>query len=195
MLVKCQWCEIKDTDRKEMEVEVIQQKKPVNKYYHKHCWKKYQERKSIIAKEMPLKDELNEVIKQIYGVEELPNQAWIMLENLRAGNPVFKKQTIGKRYRQGYEYPLIKATFEHCSETIEYWNGVKNFDGFMGAFRYAMSIIIDKIYVVEQRLEDQKRQQMMIEKHVEKVAEPEEFVSAYKEKKKDSGDFTDFLDD
>lgn len=196
--VKCQFCGVTDTPKDEMEFEMVGETKPVRKNYHKHCWEKHLKHKEFIADEMVKKNELNEVLKQIYGVKEIPNQAWVLLEKLRGGNPVFgAKQQTGKRYREGYEYPLIKETFEHCSDTIEYWNGVKNFNGFMSAFKYALSIVIDKIYVVEQRIESAKKQQAMIEKHLEKVVEAEEedvFKTNYKRKEKANADITDFLD-
>lgn len=178
-----------------MMVEKVGEK--TNKYYHKHCWDDHLKHKEFLADEMAKKDELNEVIKEIYGVKELPNQAWVFLEKLRFGNPVFgAKQKTDKRYREGYEYPLIKATFEYCSDTIEYWNSVKNFNGFMGAFKYALSIIIDKIYVVEQRMENIKKQQVMMEKHIETVDNThEEFTTGFQKKtKKKNADITDFLD-
>lgn len=191
--LKCQWCKITDTPKDEMMVEKVGEK--TNKYYHKHCWDDHLKHKEFLADEMAKKDELNEVIKEIYGVKELPNQAWVFLEKLRFGNPVFgAKQKTDKRYREGYEYPLIKATFEYCSDTIEYWNSVKNFNGFMGAFKYALSIIIDKIYVVEQRIENAKKQQQMMEKHIETVDNThEEFTTGFKKKTKNA-DITDFLD-
>lgn len=191
--VKCQWCNISDTPKDQMEFELVGEK--TKKYYHKDCWDKYLKHKEFLADEMLKKNELNEVLKDIYGVKELPNQAWVLLEKLRGGNPVFgAKQQIGKRYREGYEYPLIKETFEYCSDTIEYWNGVKNFNGFMSAFKYALSIVIDKIYIVEQRVENVKKQQAMMEKHLEKVEDTyEEFKTGFKKKTKNT-DITDFLD-
>lgn len=196
MIVKCQFCEIKDTDRKDMEFELAVNGK-TKKYYHKDCWDKYLKHKEFLADEMAKKNELNEVLKQIYGVKEIPKQAWTLLENLRGGNPVFgAKQKIGKRYREGYEYPLIKETFEHCSDTIEYWNSVKDFNGFMGAFKYALTIVIDKIYYVEQRVKERENKKALVKQHVESVNHnAQEYESNYKKPSKTKADITDFLDD
>lgn len=194
--VRCQHCEITDTSRDDMVFEMVGDTKPVRKNYHKHCWESHLKHREFLAHEMTLKDELNETLKEIYGVKEIPSQAWALLEKLRGGNPVFgAKQVIGKRYREGYEYPLIKETFEYCSDTIEYWNGVKNFDGFMGAFKYALSIVIDKVYTVEQRVKTREKQELLITKHLEVVEDNDsEFVESYKKKEKPKTDITDFLD-
>lgn len=194
---KCQHCEISDTHEDDMEFEMVGDKKPVKRRYHKHCWQEHLKDKEFKADEQVKKDALNEVLKEIYGVKEIPNHAWALLEKLRGGNPVFgAKQNIGKRYKEGYEYPLIKETFEYCSDTIEYWNSVKNFDGFMRAFKYALSIIIDKIYVVEQRVKQREKQEILIEKHIENMEDGSQgFESSYKKPSKSNTDITDFLDD
>lgn len=196
MIVKCQFCNNKDTDRKEMNFELASNGK-TKKYYHKDCWNDYLEHKEFIKDEMVKKDELNEALKNLYGVKEIPNQAWVLLEKLRGGNPVFgAKQQIGKRYREGYEYPLIKETFEYCEDTINYWLGAKNFEGFMGAFKYSLSIVIDKIYYVEQRAKEREQRESMVEKHVEKADNDESyFESNYKKPSKTKSDISDFLDD
>lgn len=190
-------CGVDDTHMDEMKFEMVGVKKPMKKFYHSNCFEKHLVEKEFRAKEQVEKDELTEVIKHIYGVKEVPRQAFPLLEAMRNGQPVFgKKQNMGKRYKEGYSYTLIKETFEYCSDTIEYWNSVKNFNGFMGAFKYALSIVIDKIYIVEQRAENRRKQELMMNKHVDAVdVEEHEFVNSYKKKEKPNTDITDFLDD
>lgn len=196
-LVTCQWCKIKDTPKDEMMFEMTNGKKPIRKNYHKHCWEDYLKHKEFLTEEQRKKDELNEVLKEIYGVKEIPNSAWVLLEKLRGGNPIFgKQQQVTKRYKEGYDYSLIKETFEYCSDTIEYHNRTKTFNGFMGAFKYALAIIIDKIYVVEQRVKNREKQQLLIEKHIENVdVEEHVFETTYRKPKKSKADISDFLDD
>ncbi|AYP68363.1 hypothetical protein PQE75_gp116 [Bacillus phage vB_BcoS-136] len=192
---KCQMCKEQGL-LEEMQFELVGKTKPVKKYYHNHCYQEFLKEKEFKAKEQMEKDELNEVIKNIYGIKEIPSQAWVLLEKLRGGNPVFGKQNIGKRYKEGYEYPLIKETFEHCSDTIEYWNSVKDFNGFMGAFRYALTIVIDKIYYVEQRMKERESKKKLIEQHtIEMKSHEQEFESNYKKKTSNTTDISDFLDD
>jgi hypothetical protein len=195
--VKCQKCGISDTPKEEMEFYLAGNKKPQKKYYHKgECWQAYLKDKAFKAEEQVKKDLLNDTLKEIYGVKEVPSSAWTLLEALRGGNPVFgARQNMSKRYKEGYDYILIKETFEHCSETIEYYNRTKNFDGFLGAFKYALTIIIDKIYFVEQRKKERERQQLKIDKHLESVEENNQvFETNYKKPAKNKSDITDFLD-
>lgn len=192
---KCQWCK-EHGNMEEMVIELTNSAKPVKKFYHKDCHEEFLKDKAFKEQEQKEKDELNDVIKKIYGVKEVPNSAWVLLEKLRGGNPVFGKQNIGKRYKEGYKYSLIKETFEYCSDTIEYWNGVKSFNGFMSAFRYALSIVIDKIYFVEQRAKQREKSAIAMKKHIEEIEQSsQEFEASYKKKDKAKKDISDFLDE
>lgn len=198
---KCQWCGIDDTLMEDMEFEVKGEKAPKKLFFHKDCYGDYREKQDFLDKERAEKDALVEVINDIYRPKGgIPRQAYPFLEAIRNGEPVFgDKQQIGKRYKEGYSYDLIRETYEHCTETIEYWNSVKGFDGFMQAFKYGLSIIIDKIYMVEQRVLERQKQERMIEKHVaDNPFVDEHFEVEYETnfKKKDTkkNDITDFLD-
>jgi hypothetical protein len=195
--VKCQWCGVTDTPKDEMDFVMVGENKPVRKNYHKHCFPLYLEDKKFKEKEQAEKDELVETIKKIWGIKDVPRQAFPLLEALRNGEPVFgKRQQIGKRYKEGYTYPLIRETFVYIEDTIHYWNGVKDFNGsFMQSFKYSLSILIDKIYYVEQRVIERERKQQMINKHVEQVDfEEQTFETNYKKPSKKT-DISDFLDD
>lgn len=190
---KCQYCkEIGNIE--DMQYESVGVKKVVKKFYHNNCYNEYLEDKRFKEEEAKELDDLVETIKSIYGIKELPRTAYTLLQNLRNGEAVFgKKQSIGKRYKEGYSYNLIKETYEHCSDTIEYWNGVKGFDGILGAFKYGLTIVIDKIYFVEQRLIEREKKKEMLDKHIDNMSnEEQEFETSYKKKRK--SDITDFLD-
>lgn len=192
---KCRYCKIDDTHKDEMEVEYVGTKK-TPKYYHKECYKEYRKEKDFKEEESRKLDELVEVIQNIYGVKELPTQAYPLLQKLRNGEKVFGKQQTSKRYKEGYDFEVIKETYDYCSETIEYWNQHKSFnDSFMNAFKYGLSIIIDKIYYVEQRIENRKEQEKAIDKHIEQLREEDfDFESSYEKNKEKEEDF-DFLND
>lgn len=194
---KCQVCGIDDTLMEEMECEIVGVKTKIPKYYHKKCYGKHLKEKKFKEEEQVKMDALNETLKEIYGVSQIPSQAWTLLQNMRNGEPVFgKRQRLSHRYKQGYDYLLIRDTFDYVSDTIEYHNRTKNFDGFMKAFKYGLAIVIDKIYFVELRNEKREQQKKMIEKHFETVsAEDMEFKSSYKRKEKSNTDITEFLDD
>lgn len=190
---KCQWCGVSDTHKDEMEVEMSQGKKPVAKRYHKHCYQEYLKDKEFKEQERIELDKLVEVIKKLYGVKVVPHSAYPFLQDLRNGTKFFGRNDY--KYKQGYSYDLIAETFEYCSDTIEYWNAKKSFNGFTNALRYGLAIVCDKLSVVENRRKDRERQESLVEKHLENTKpEEEEFTSSYKKKQKSNTDITDFLD-
>lgn len=189
--LKCQRCGVSDTIKEEMEFELVGAKQ-TKRYYHKHCFQEHLKDKAFKEQERVELDKLVEVIKSIYGVKTLPNSCYPFLQDLRNGTKFFGKYDY--KYKEGYTYDLIADTFNYCSETIEYWNGRKNFNGFTSALRYGLAIVCDKLSIVEQRRRDKERQEELINKHVETVEiESDEFVSSFK-KKKTNTDITDFLD-
>jgi hypothetical protein len=154
------------------------------------------EKNRVIDREILELDELRLVIQKIYGLDPLPHQAYPLLQKIRNGEPIVGKSKVGKRYKEGYSYPLIREAFEHCADTITYWNNVKDFNGFMNAFRYALAIVIDKLYVVEQRVAQRTQQKVLMEKHIERIEDVElEFETTYKKPTKNNADISDFLDD
>ncbi|UUV47087.1 hypothetical protein [Bacillus phage vB_BanS-Thrax5] len=190
---KCQRCKIEDTNVEDMEFEVVGEKRPLKKFYHKHCFVEHTKEKEFKAEEAEKLDKLVETLKNIYGVSTLPPQAYPFLQKLRNGEPVYGKQDVSKRYKEGYDYLLIEETFDYCSETIEYYNSTKGFNGFMQAFKYALSIIIDKIYFVEQRVKDRKRAEIIAQKQMEQMEFEQEHVSNYKKPSR-KNDISAFLD-
>lgn len=193
--VKCQYCEITDTARSKMAFEMVGKARPVRKYYHKDCYEKYLKEKAIREKEMMEKDELVETLKDIYKIKELPRQVYPLLESLRNGNTVFGRRGREKnKSKEGYTYTVIKETFEYCRKDIEYWNGVKNFKGFMNAFKYGLTIVIDKIYLIDKMERAREVNNIEMKKHIESSTIEHNFESNYK-KESDSDSILDFLDD
>lgn len=193
-IAKCQYCDLKDTMKEDMEFEMVGTKKPVPKYYHKECWEKHLEDKAFKEVERLELDKLVEVIKEIYGIKVIPNNAFPYLQNLRNGTKFFGKYDYS--YKKGYNYALIADTFEYCSESIDYANANKSFNGFTNALRYGLAIVCDKLSVVEQRKATREKQRHLIELHHSNEKEVEEdFETSYKKPKKSNADITDFLDD
>ncbi|UUV46054.1 hypothetical protein [Bacillus phage vB_BanS-Thrax3] len=195
---KCQRCKMDDTLMEDMEFEIVGEKRPQKKYFHKTCYQLHLKDKEFKRIEAEKLDKLAEVIKRIYGAKQIPNQAFIFLQRLRNGEQVFgKNQERSKRYKEGYDYLLLAETYDYCSETIERVNSTKGFNGFMSAFRYGLYIIIDKIYAVEQRKIQREKRKVAMEKHLEQVEEMEEqsFETNYKKPSKSKTDISDFLDD
>ena len=193
-MLKCQRCGVADTEKEDLEFDLVGEKKPVKKYYHKSCFQEHLKDKEFRAKESEELDKLIEVIKKIYGVKVIPNTVYPYLQDLRNGTRFFGK--FDYKYKKGYTYDLIAETFEYCSDTIEYWNGRKSFNGLSGALKYGLAIVCDKLSVVEQRRKRKEEQRMFIDKHFENVKEDShEFESGYKKPTKNKNDNTNFLED
>lgn len=187
MKVKCRWC----GEKAERESMVFEEKNNKKLYFHNECYPDYLKDKEFKEQERKEKDELVETIKRIYDVQDLPRQVYPFLEDLRNGNPIFKGQQPGKRYKQGYKYSIIKETFEYCEDQIRYALQNKDFDGFMNAFKYGLAIVVDKIYKVDKMIESRNRQ-----KAIESTSTfVPEFEMAYNRKAKNENDISEFLDD
>lgn len=187
MKVKCRWC----GEKAERESMIFEEKNNKKLYFHNECYPDYLKDKEFKEQERKEKDELVETIKRIYDVQDLPRQVYPFLEDLRNGNPVFKGQQPGKRYKQGYKYSIIKETFEYCEDQIRYALQNKDFDGFMNAFKYGLAIVVDKIYKVDKMIESRNRQ-----KAIESTSTfVPEFEMAYNRKAKNENDISEFLDD
>jgi hypothetical protein len=192
--VKCQRCGVSDTVKTEMSVDYVGAKN-TPKYYHHNCFEEHMKEKAFKEQERVELDKLVEVIKKIYGVKTIPNNAYPYLQDLRNGTKFFGKYDY--KYKEGYTYDLIAETFDYCSDTIEYWNARKSFNGFTNALRYGLAIVCDKLSIVEQRRKDREKQRLMIERQIENMKDDEQvFESNFKKKKPSKrADITDFLDD
>ncbi|MFQ3543515.1 hypothetical protein Q7A53_05465 [Halobacillus rhizosphaerae] len=188
-------CGLDDTLVEDMEFELVGKKRPLKKYYHKLCYQERLKQKEFQAVEEKQLDDLRICIQKIYGVDPLPEQAYPFLQKIRNGEPALSGQKTGKRYKEGYPYPVIQETFEFCADTIRYWNGEKGFESFTSAFKYALRIILDKLYVVDQRIKDREEQEMRIKKQPKIVQVEEDYESSYKKQRKDKVELSDFLDD
>lgn len=194
---KCLYCKIDDTNMEDMEVEFVESgTKTLRKHYHKDCYIKLLEERKFKAKEAEELNKLVDVISKLYGVKTLPNIVYVQIQGLRNGTKFFGKKDY--KYKEGYTYDLIAETFEYCSETIEFWNSRKSFDGATGAIRYGLAIVCDKLFVVEQRRKRRDEQRRLAELHLQKVNEndfDDDTNNNYRRPTKDKGDITDFLDD
>lgn len=191
--IKCQRCGISDTAKEELEFEIVGEKRPMKKYYHKHCYVEHLKDKEFKKLEREELDKLVEVIKGIYGAKSIPDSCYPYLQDLRNGNKFFGKYDY--KYKEGYSYDLIAETFDYCSDTIEYWNAKKSFNGFSNALRYGLAIVCDKLMVVEQRRKQRDKQKLLIDKHIENInGEEQAYETSYKKPTKNT-DITDFLDD
>lgn len=195
----CQWCGEKSTKDKMVQVKVGVTTK-VNKYYHEEeCYQAYLEEEEFKEIEAVKRNSLYETIMKIYDVKVLPNSFYMQIEGLRHGNRVFKRQNMGKRYREGYDYDLIEETYLYSKDAIEWSLDNKAFTNLANALNYGLSIIINNVYNVEL-----KRDSIRDREHMEKIAEnvreednlsANTFESSYKKSKGDEHDISFLLED
>jgi len=173
-------------------METVEGKKTTYRYYHMKCFEIAEYERAFRQHERKEMDELCEVIKEIYGVTTIPSTIFPYIQDLRNGTRFFGKNDY--KYKKGYSYQLIAETFRFCSSTIEYYNSTKTFNGFTHAFKYGLTIVCDKLSLVENRLRNQAQQELIADLHLERASErEEEFQTSYKPKTKK--DNLDFLDD
>lgn len=197
MKVKCRFCENKDTERDEMEVEEHKTKggNIQRKYFHKKCYPKYIQEKEFKEKESDEMDKLVETIMKVHEIDNLPHQFYPFIQDLRNGTVLFGKKK--KKYKEGYPYSLIAKTYLHCSESIKYWKKNKDFSSTMIELKYCWAIINDKINVVKKKeikKEFNKAKKLAEEKEMnkEEVKSAETSVVKFKKQKRND-DISDFL--
>lgn len=193
--VKCQYCEVSDTPKEDMVFEVVG-KNNTKKYYHGGtCYEQFLKEKEFKAKERAELDSLVETIKEIYGVKIVPHQIFPFLNELRNGTRFFGKYDY--KYKEGYSYSLIEDTYRYCIDSIEKSTRTKDFrNGFLGAFKYGLAIVCDKLAIVEKRNLAKESSKNRIDKHLEKMDDTgQEFETSYKKPQKAKTDITDFLED
>lgn len=197
MKVKCKWCDVKDTEKDEMEVEshTTSGGNTQRKYFHKACYHKYLVDKEFKEKEQTEMDKLVEVILDVHKINNLPQQFYPFIQDLRNGTVLFGKKK--KKYKEGYPYSLIAKTYLHCRESIEYWKKNKDFDSTMGELKYCWAIINDKINVVKKHQEKKEHQKAISlakekEEQNNKVVTQTQTRIEFKKQKRDD-DISDFL--
>lgn len=196
MKTKCRFCDLKDTEREQMEVEVYQTASGnvQRKYFHKDCYPKYLKDKEFKKHEQDEMDKLIETIMQIHQISNMPHQFYPFIQDLRNGTVLFGKKK--KKYKEGYPFSLIEKTYQSCRESIEYWKKNKQFESTMSELKYGWAIINDKINVVkkkEEKKEFAKRKDKLIENEYKNKGEEKNDSIKPIHKKKDELDISDFL--
>lgn len=194
----CQWCGDKSPKSEMQQVKVGITTK-VNKYYHKNeCYEAFLKEEEFLAEEAIKKDNLYNTVMNIYDIKVLPKSFYMQIEGLRHGNRVFKRQNMGKRYREGYDYDLIEESYEYSKDSIEWSLENKAFTNLANALNYGLSIIINNIYVVELRRDSRQSKD-----HLQEVSENlrqsdpaimDDFESSYRKKEKDEDDISFLFD-
>lgn len=151
MLIKCQYCGLKDTDKKEMinnpiiSNEGTEKERKVNKYYHEKCFPLFLEEAEFKKKEREELDVLYNTIMDLFNTTQVPNVTFSVLASLRNGNSVSDVRS-NNGEKNGYTYLEINQAFEDSTLEVKYYLANKHFKSFTQAFNYIIQIVIDKLY-------------------------------------------------
>jgi hypothetical protein len=201
MIVKCQYCNLKDTEREQM-MKITKEHtngKKTNKYYHHECYNIFIEEEKVNEKEQEEKDRLNDIIKDIHEIKtpHLPEAFWIRLNELRHGSIYIGRKT-KKRYKEGFSFHVIAETYLYCKDSIKFYKKTKGFKSTTQELNYCYTVICDKITYVKKKLEkkefEKAKKQAETKKQQENMDithETRETVKYKKQKRED--DLSEFL--
>jgi hypothetical protein len=199
MILKCWYCNIKDTERDELILHehITESGNKVNKRYHKECYPKFIEQQKFLDKESEELDYLVEVIKDVHKIPDVHQKFYSFIQELRNGTVLIGKKK-KKKYKEGFSYTLIAKTYLFCRADIEYWKKNKDFnDSLLGELKYGWAIINDKINAVKKKEEKKVFQQAKKkaeekEQHSNDIVSHQQTTVEFKKKKRDD-DISDFL--
>jgi hypothetical protein len=164
--VKCQYCNEtipyseKDTLTKEVKVSKSTGKSK-NLYYHPECYPKHIKCQEFLSKEKQERDELNEVVKNIYGVQyQLPLKFWEMVNDIRNGTNRYEKFW-KKRYKKGIPYSVLKEAFLMSKADIEWARLNKRFRTLDQELRYGLVIAVSKANDAHRKIKAREQQEKM----------------------------------
>ena len=138
---------------------MVQYEKLPNRYLHPECREIEIERfnKNQIEKEQ--KDIFWKTLSEIVNLKfiDIPPRIYTLAQNLRSGNPVFNKKKTDKRYRDGFEWDVMTRTVIDSKQKIRTAIETKDFQSIDSALYYVMKIVVNRIPLVNQKMEREKK--------------------------------------
>jgi hypothetical protein len=172
--VKCQYVKcgghvpIQEKDTLIVEVKVSESGTKKNIYYHHECYPKYLKEQEFIRDELLERDELDRVVKSIYGFKlQLPAKFWWMIQDLRNGTNRFES-FFKKRYKKGISYDIIREAYMLGKQDIEWAKMSKRFASLEQELRYGLRIMQSKLNDADRKIKT-REQQAKINKAMEQV--------------------------
>lgn len=150
--VKCRHCNETElfVEREEkMEiVTIVSEKtgKSKNTFYHKEkCWINYQKEQEFIIGELNEKDNLNDVIKEIYNIQyQIPPRIWSLLQDLRNGTNRYQK-FFKRKYKEGVPYDVLAQAYRMSKDGLHWAKLNKRFKSLEEEMRYGVIVMQSKI--------------------------------------------------
>lgn len=162
-----------------------------NKYYHKHCYIKYNKDKEFKAVEIEKFDKLYQYLLKVHNLLSLDTRMIKRIQDLRNGTVSLKGGKQITRYKEGVDYSLMLDSYISSAQNIDYAIRSMDFKEKWNEFAYCFAIMengINNIVANNKRVEYHKQQ-------VE-TAKPSADISIQVKKKYnkvDSGDISEFL--
>ena len=138
---------------------MVQYEKLPNRYLHPECKEMEIERFKRNQIEQEKKDVFWETLAEIVNLKfvDIPPRIYTLAQNLRNGNPVFNKKKTDKRYRDGFEWDVMTRTVIDSKQKIRTAIETKDFQSIDSALYYVMKIVVNRIPLVHQKMEREKK--------------------------------------
>ncbi len=138
---------------------MVQYEKLPNRYLHPECKEMEIEKLKINQIEQEKKDIFWKTLAEIVNLKfvDIPPRIYTLAQNLRSGNPVFNKRKTDKRYRDGFEWDVMTRTVIDSKQKIRTAIETKDFQSIDSALYYIMKIVVNRIPLVHQKMEREKR--------------------------------------
>lgn len=138
---------------------MVQYEKLPNRYLHPECKEMEIEKFKRNQIEKEKKDIFWETLAEIVNLKfiDIPPRIYTLAQNLRNGNPVFNKKKTDKRYRDGFEWDVMTRTVIDSKQKIRTAIETKDFQSIDSALYYVMKIVVNRIPLVNQKMEREKK--------------------------------------
>lgn len=138
---------------------MVQYEKLPNRYLHPECKEMEIERFKKNQIEQEKKDIFWKTLAEIVNLKfiDIPPRIYTLAQNLRNGNPVFNKKKTDKRYRDGFEWDVMTRTVIDSKQKIRTAIETKDFQSIDSALYYVMKIVVNRIPLVHQKMEREKK--------------------------------------
>lgn len=138
---------------------MVQYEKLPNRYLHPECKEMEIEKFKRNQIEKEKKDIFWETLAEIVNLKfiDIPPRIYTLAQNLRNGNPVFNKKKTDKRYRDGFEWDVMTRTVIDSKQKIRTALETKDFQSIDSALYYIMKIVVNRIPLVHQKMEREKK--------------------------------------
>ena len=185
---------------------MVQYEKLPNRYLHPECKEMEMERFKRNQIEQEKKDIFWQTLAEIVNLKfvDIPPRIYTLAQNLRNGNPVFNKKKTDKRYRDGFEWDVMTRTVIDSKQKIRTAIETKDFQSIDSALYYVMKIVVNRIPLVHQKMEREKkaleaqkaREASVTQEHIKNIIRyqyDEEDEKPRKERKKLGNDISKWL--